>query len=175
VVVATDAIDHRPFFPGSIDLSGADYEFSGVVDVDNPAAPNLRDIGLISYPDGHGLKFVGLAHVAVLALPVDPSVLEVFRPFGNAVFARLPRSRIVDAVWIASNFTASDYQECPRLVHRVFDRDASRARGTDEAAEYGFSLSRRRVVGPPMWPVLQHTRTGFADFVRTARSPGVVP
>ena len=175
VVVATDAIDHRPFFPGAIDLSAADYEFSGGVDVDNPAAPNLRDIGLISYPDGHGLKYAGIAHVAVLALSVEPSDLPVYRPGSTAAFARLPRSRIVDAVWIGGNYPGPSYQECPRLVHRVFDRAASLARGTDEVAEYQFSLSRRPVGGSRSRTMLQHTRTGFADFVRTARTPGVVP
>jgi hypothetical protein len=83
---------------------------------------------------------------------------------------------VLDAVWIGSNYAEPSYPECPRLVHRVFDRAASRARGTDEAAEYQFSVSRRPApigLGPRL--VLQHTRTGFADFVRTSRTPGVVP
>jgi hypothetical protein len=175
VVVATDAIDHRSFFPGAIDLSGADYEFTGSPDVDNPAAPNLHDIGLISNPLGHGLQFGGLAHVAVLVLPVDPATLEIHHSSETASYARLPRALVLDAVWIGSNYAEPSSPECPRLVHRVFDRAAVRARGTDEVAEYQFSVSRRPAGGSGPRLVLQHTRTGFADFARTSRTPGVVP
>jgi hypothetical protein len=176
VVVATDAIDHRPFFPNALDLSRADFEFSGPNDVDNPRAPNLVDIGLISHSFGHGLYFPGLGVVAILALPVDPGTLEVRQHYGTAYYAGIPRSRILDVLWIGSDFRDANYAECPRLVHAAFDRAASRARGTDEIAEYSYSLSRRVISGPfAGHRVLQHSRTGFADFVRTARTPGSLP
>lgn len=41
IVIAQDAIDHRSKAPGSIDLSGADYECFSGNDVDNPEVPNL--------------------------------------------------------------------------------------------------------------------------------------
>lgn len=49
VVVATDAIDHRPFFADMLDLRGANFEFIGSADVDNPAVPNMIERGVREY------------------------------------------------------------------------------------------------------------------------------
>ena len=175
VVIATDAIDHRPLFPESLDLSHASFEFTGTGDVDNPAVPNMVDVGLQHYD--HGLQWPGLARVAIVALPVEPANLrqEAFPPpQASATYAQIPRSRVLDVLWIRSNYAQDPYAECPRLVGADFDRAGADMRGTDDTVEYQWSLSRRRVPGNAGGPPrLQHTRTGRADFVRTARSPGV--
>ena len=45
VVIAVDAIDHRPFGVGTLDLSDADFESIGDTrDVDNPAVPNVTGL-----------------------------------------------------------------------------------------------------------------------------------
>ena len=168
VTIATDAIDHRPIFPRGPDLRGADFEFSGISDADNPDVPNMLDVGIQSHSDGHGLYFQGNASVLVIAMPVAVAGLTV-RHFAEASYARLPRDHILDVLWVRSNYLDSPYAECPRLVGELFDRAGSLARGTDEAAEGSFSLSRRSVPGPPA-SVLQHTRSSAADFVRTRRS-----
>ncbi|MGH7540462.1 MAG: hypothetical protein ACRELC_05645, partial [Gemmatimonadota bacterium] len=56
VVVAVDAIDHTQAGPLFLDLTGADLEFVGPADPDNPDVPNMID-GVEPYFLGHGLLF----------------------------------------------------------------------------------------------------------------------
>lgn len=178
-VIATDAIDHRSLIPGGLDLRGADFEFEGLLDADNPAVPNVKDIGRVSYPSGHGSMFGHAVAVPFVSLPVDISSLLVAFPFGtgsNSSYARFPADRILDAVSIGRKYLEG-FPDCPPLVNSRFDREASRARGTrNEIEEYSFSISRR--VTPVLSSgrrVLQHSRSGNADFVRTPRTPGALP
>ncbi len=175
VVVATDAIDHSQVIPGGLDLSHAEYEFFGYVDVDNPAAINVEDIGIVKRE--HGLNFFGLDQVVVMSLPLDvPSLVRHPTTSGESEYARIPKDRVLDVMWARSNYTGNAYPECPRVVNAAFDRAGSRARGTDENLEGEFSLSRKVATTLPGGvKVLQHTRTGFADFIRTQKTPGVVP
>lgn len=175
VVIATDAIDHSQVIPGGIDLSHAEYEFRGSVDVDNPAVIDLEDIGIVKRE--HGLIFFGLDQVVVLSLPLDvPSLARHPTSSGTSEYARIPKDKLLDVMWARSNYTGNIYPECPRVVNAAFDRAGSRARGTDENTEGGFSLSRRVA---PLLPggarVLQHSRSGFADFVRTHKTPDTIP
>ena len=178
VVIATDAIDHRPLFPGGIDLSHADFEMTGPADVDNPAVPNMVDVGLYSHTDGHGLYWVGDGRVVIVALPVDVPTLyrEAFPPpNASATYARIPKERLLDVLWIRPNYPGAAYPECPRLVNSAFDRAGADMRGTDEFTEGEWSLSRRMLASPIAGrTVLQHTRSGRADFVRTRRTPGLI-
>jgi hypothetical protein len=178
-VIATDAIDHRSLVPGGLDLRGADFEFGGTTDADNPAVPNLTDIGRIVYPTGHGSLFGSAVAVPFVSLPVDVSSLLVGVPAGsssNSGYARFPADRILDAVSIGTKYLEG-FADCPPLVNPRFDRAASRARGTsNEIEEYYFSISRR--VTPVLSfgrRVLQHSRSGNADFVRTPKTPGTLP
>jgi hypothetical protein len=175
VVVATDAIDHSQVILGGLDLSHAEYEFFGFVDVDNPASINLEDIGIKRRE--HGLNFFGLDQVVVMSLPLDvPSLVRRPTTTGESEYARIPKDRVLDVMWARSNYTGNAYPECPRVVNAAFDRAGSRARGTDENLEGEFSLSRKVAITLPGGvKVLQHTRTGFADFIRTPKTPGVVP
>ena len=173
VVIATDAIDHRPIIPGGIDLSHADFEFTGPADVDNPNVPNMIDIGLLAHHGGHGLIWPGLAAVAVVAAPLQVGDLEHRLHAGTAEYVRIPRTKVLDGLWVRSNYR-SEYTECLRLVSAAIDREGSAARGTDEATEWNYSLSRRRLSQAPGSP-LQHTRSGESDFVRTLRNPGAYP
>lgn len=177
VVVATDAIDHRQIFPEGTDLSHAGFEFRGISDVDNPAAIDLEDVGIVHYEDGHGLKFFGLDQVAVLSLPLDvPNLVRLPTSSGNSEYARIPKDKVLDVMWARSNYAGSPYPECPRVVNAAFDRAGSRARGTDETTEGDFSLSRRVTpVTVNGTRLLQHSRSGFADFVRTRKTPGTIP
>jgi hypothetical protein len=174
IVVATDAIDHRPLYAPAIDLSSADFEFSGLADVDNPAVPNMIDVGVTSYLDGHGSEFFGFVQIPFLTLPVNAATLPRMRgPSGNVDFARFPGNRILDVFSVGTNYPPpAGPADCPPLVHPTFNRKESRARGTEEVAEYQFSLSRRRVAGAA-GVVLQWTGSSNADLVRTARSPGI--
>jgi hypothetical protein len=175
IVIATDAIDHRELHWSGIDLRSADFEFTGVPDVDNPAVPNMIDVGLVNLE--HGLRWDVLASVVVVALPADVAALPHGRPRPESTtdWVRVPREKILDALWIRPNYAGATYPECLRLVNRNFDRQGAAMRGTDEIAEVNYSLSRRIlpfVVNGRR--VLQHTRTGNADFIRTVRNPGTL-
>lgn len=175
IVIATDAIDHRPLDRYGIDLRSADFEFTGQPDVDNPAVPNMVDVGLSSLD--HGLYWAPLAVVVAVALPADVATLPRGRPGPESAsdWVRLPREGMLDVLWIRSNYAASQYVECPQLVHSNFDRAGAAMRGTDDYVEVDFSVSRR--VLPDLVEgrrVLQDTRTGNADFIRTVRNPATV-
>jgi len=177
VVVATDAIDHRQIFPEGTDLSHAGYEFRGPSDVDNPAAIDVEDIGIVKHSEGHGLIFFGLDVVTILSLPLDvPNLVRHPTSNGLSEYARIPKDKVLDVLWVRSNYAGNECPECPRVVNAAFDRAGSRARGTDETTEGDFSLSRRvALLLPSGNRVLQHSRSGFADFVRTSKSPGAIP
>jgi hypothetical protein len=172
--IATDAVDHRPFFPDALDLRNADFEFSGPADIDNPQVPNLTDIGWVRY-EGHGLEFGGLGIVAFVALPFEPSALTKGNA-GGADYVRIPRALILDVLTIRSNLASPPVAECPRLVAPNIDRDWSDVRGTDGFVEHRYSVSRRpspeRIDGRT---VLWHTKDSASDFARTSRTPGTVP
>ena len=175
IVIATDAIDHRPLDRYGIDLRSADFEFTGQPDVNNPAVPNMVDMSLFNLD--HGLRWAPLAVVAVLALPADVDSLPRGRPSpkSSSEWVRLPREGMLDVLWIRSNYAGSEYAECPRLVHSNFDREGAAMRGTNEVVEVDFSVSRRAL--PELVngrQVLQHTRTGNADFIRTIRNPATI-
>jgi len=176
VVVATDAIDHRALVDFGLDLRGADFEFTGSGDVDNPSVPNMISVGTINLD--HGLHWPPLAAITIVALPTDVDALPRLRPRpeSNPNWVRLPRERILEVLWIRSNYAASEYRECPRLVHPVFDRAGADMRGTDDVAELYYSLSRKLIPFEVRnREVLQHTRTGAADFIRTLRNPFRAP
>jgi hypothetical protein len=172
VAIATDAIDHRPLGSRALDLSHVGFEFSGLADADNPAVPNLIDVGLIPHSDGHGLTYFGLVNVPFIARSVSvPSLTRALGPQGNTEWARFPADAIIDALAIGTNYPPPPGPaDCPPLVNTKFDRKESRARGIDDVIEYLYSLSRRHIPGTNL---LQWTRSGNADFVRSSRTPGV--
>jgi hypothetical protein len=174
VVIATDAIDHRPLAPRTLDLSGANFEFRGPADVDNPAVPDMIDVGITVYQHGHGATYFGLVHVPVVVAPLDVSSLpRMTGPSGSTVYARFPADRVLDAFALGTNYPPpGGFEDCPPLVHPRFERKESRVRGSDDRSEYEYSVSRRRITLPGGGTYLQWTRSGDADLVRTSRSPG---
>ncbi len=177
IVIATDAIDHRPFYPGALDLSHADFEFAGSADPDNPSVPNMVNTGYDRDLSGHGLFWQDLGAIAVVALPLDTtSLVKAIYP-GPGTFAhpRIPRSRILDVVAMRAS-QSFDYPPCATIINPEFDHEPFRGRGGDVAAEFLYSVSRRPTgLLSGGHPILQDTRTGEADLLRTARTPGLVP
>jgi len=171
-VVAVDAIDHRVIHPTLQDLSGANFEFLGANDVDNPAVPNMvRFAGWSDFGDavtGHGPTWA-LDFSVFLADPFDPDSLPRDNlPVASPLHLRVPRDRILDVV--TSGLTpqaqfGSPY--CSAFVHPSFD--ALYAELIDGSTELGMS---RQLVGGTQ---RQRTRTSAADFVRAPPSPGRVP
>lgn len=132
--------------------------------------PNMENIGSTGEL-AHGPTFFFFVSVPFVALSLDTAALSRTRPSGGKEWARIPADRVIDALAIGSNYPAGG-PDCPPLVNARFDRRESRVRGSDEVAEYSFSVARRAAPGLP--GVLQHTRSGHTDFVRTARSPGTL-
>ena len=156
------------------DLTHSDFEFAGTRDADNPAVPNMVDVGLVSYPDGHGLEFQGLGVVTVLARPLDVATLiHSTSIFGE--YIRIPRAAILDVISIQSNYPGASFPPCSRLLPPIVDRRWSEARGTDDLLEYRYSLSRRPAAGVPGPAVLWWTRDSYSDFARTLRNPDSAP
>ncbi len=180
VTVAIDAIDHSQIVAGGLDLSHANFEFwGGPGDVDNPDAPNMIDtLSLGADIDGHGPFGAGLGSVVVLARPYRLStVVRSTLPSSQTAdeWARIPRENILDVVTLWPGFVSA-YRRCPELVNSLVDRSSSDVRGANENIEFLYSVSRRAVVASGGGrPVLQYTRNSGADFVRTSRTPGVVP
>jgi len=176
-VLATDAIDHSAVVPGGLDLSHADFEFIGEADVDNPSVPNLVDIGVASFPwFGHGPIFALNAEaVPFVALPIDVQALPRQRIPTGEEYVRVPRDRLLDVV--AGNPTFQfQWVPCPHLVHGNFDRHPARMLTLAYKVVEVLSAHRKAaVVRPDGRVVLQHTRSGIADFYLAPRTPWSLP
>jgi hypothetical protein len=175
-VLVTDAIDHRPLFPGGLDLRRANFEYYGDADVDNPDVPNAPEAGQPT-PLGHGLFWSSLANIVFVALPLDPGTLRRQALPGNQDFlwARIPKEKLIEVMAMKTTYRPG-YPECERLVHETFDREAVKL------LEFGGgtadSLAYRRLVVPftiSGRAVLQHTRWSALDFRATPRTPFAQP
>lgn len=177
-IVAVDAIDHSEVAELYLDLRGADFEFSGTADVDNPDVPNMVDNGLEEWFEGHGLVFTGSGRVPTLVDPVEVDALPQARidPAGDRVWVRFPRSAVQDV--FSMNFESFiPAAFCSEIVHEDFDRlDLLLPRDASEPPGARMS-QQRRVVGtaPGGWSILLDTNTSAVDFVTVERTPGALP
>lgn len=177
-VIATDAIDHRPFASGLHDLSRADFEFVGSSDVDNPGVPNMINVGPYEWGRilGHGIYLGAGAQVWVLAEAVqEESLLLDFLPVRSPEHRRIPADKLLDVVTLAPTpprQAASAWRLCAEMVHPRFDRGPAAL--VDEEALYGI---KRRVLRtlPDGRAMLQRTRTTGRDFYAGAATPRVIP
>jgi hypothetical protein len=174
-VIATDAVDHREFGEGAVDLSGADFEFIGASDVDNPAAPNLVNVGpRPGSSTGHGMTFFSVNEVVIVAEAVDLDAIPKVIP-GNLGYWiwRIPAEAVLDVAAFRNTVNYSGYPLCPQLVHGSFDRQAAILLG---GRDYYYSAQRRVLyTSPDGRALLQHTRTSARDFVKLLRDPGELP
>jgi hypothetical protein len=178
VVVATDAIDHRPFSSGLLDLRGANFEFTGAADVDNPTVPNMIDLSLEDPFKGHGLTFSDvLGTVTALEAAANPATFAREKvPPGTKDYLRLPGAGVLDVFASANTYEVDDpsLTKCPQMLNTVFDRRAG-VFFQPGNTEYLVSVSRKVLATlPDGRPILQSTRTSASDFHRTSRTPGVV-
>jgi hypothetical protein len=169
VLVAVDAIDHRPFTPHGFDLSRADFEFRGAADVDNPAVPNMVNIGLRE-GSGFGLVWPAGTTVAFLSDPVDVASLPRAGSPGFE-FALFPAAGILDvAVFLNEGVM---FPLCQPIMQPSFQREAG---SFGLASDPGISLQRRPLLRLPDGRiVLQNTRSARADFYAPANTPGTLP
>ena len=180
VVLATDAIDHRPIIANGLDLSHADFEFIGFSDVDNPAVPNMIQAGQ-PFLDGHGFYAGGDAStVTYLALPVDltqaPRQRNLSNPPTDAfIYEGIGRTSMID---VYSHLRRGGYTfpPCLPLLLPLYDRESASLTG-DAAANTDFVVShaRRLFVERNGRKYLLWTHSSRTDFVRGTRTVGTVP
>lgn len=171
VLIAVDAIDHRPFTPSGFDLSRADFEFRGAADVDNPTVPNMVNIGLRE-GTAYGLAWPAGATVIFISEPVHvPSLPKATQTGGSLEYARFPAAGILDvAVFLNEQATQ---QLCQPFMQPSFLREP----GSWQIAEPpAVSFQRRPLLRLPDGRiVLQHTRSSRKDFFAPAHTPGSLP
>lgn len=178
VVIATDAIDHRQYLSTLQDLSGADFEFVGPSDVDNPGVPNMLNIGLREFAGttvGHGLYFNALNPTVFIADSLDPAMLmHDDLPVVDPDYVRVPASKLLDvfsSIMVAAS-EATLPPPCPELVSPALDR------GYAALIDYSATNAIRRLELlhiPSGRILLQRTKTSVRDFIADAPSPGQVP
>jgi hypothetical protein len=175
-VIATDAVDHRQFGEGAVDLSGAEFEFIGTADVDNPAAANLVSVGPRTGDVlGHGMSFWSNTDLMIVSEPVDLDAIpkEIAGGALDYWIWRIPANAVLDIATFRLTRNYSAYPPCPQLIHPRFDRQEAILMGPED---YHYSAQRRVLYTlPDGRAVLQHTRTSARDFVKLRRNPGELP
>lgn len=182
-VIAVDAIDHsEEVAEVFLDLTGADFEFSGTADVDNPDVPNMIDNGLEEWFLGHGLRFQDGGEVPTIVSDVAIEGLPRARvdPATDRLWVRFPASAVQDVFtgtveW--SGTQTGPFAFCEEMVHDRFD-SLNMLLPLDFPEPPGPQLSQqRRVVGtaPGGWPILLDTNTSAVDFIRVERTPATLP
>jgi hypothetical protein len=173
-VVAVDAIDHSQIHPNFPDLSSADFELLGPADVDNPAVPNMPDIGLEYDRRGHGM-IPSVEQTYFLSQPVDVETLPR-ASWWDMAYARFPRQELLDVLATEKNDALSEqeYPRCLEQVHRNFDRLAGGF--TKGGVDLEYSVQRLVIDSTPDGRViLQDTNTSAVDLVRALYTVGTLP
>ena len=173
-VVALDAVDHSVIDLRLPDLSDADFELLGNADVDNPAVPNLVEVGLRPWFHGHGLLF-SHSHSLFVARHVDPASLHRSVD-GDATIIRVAATDLIDVVWLerAEAFQDRLYERCDGIVHGDFDQLGGGfvSDGSD------LSLSVQRILLPGAAGAaghLQDTNVSAVDLTKGTATPGTIP
>jgi hypothetical protein len=175
VVIATDAINHTDFVSQLLDLSGADFEFIGSADVDNPAVPNMLNTGLAEWEPvtGHGLKFSYIRLNFFVASALDPDTLASTIAIPDWEHVLIPRASVLDVV--TSRLTPEVQATlagvlCERMIHPVFDRQHAELYDGRQ-----LLAVRRRGLEATGRVLLQRTRNSAADFETGPPTPGRAP
>ncbi|WP_419164693.1 DUF4876 domain-containing protein [Candidatus Palauibacter sp.] len=177
VVVALDAIDHSVVDPRFPDLSNADFELLGSGDVDNPAVPNLVEIGLRSWPHGHGMLFYN-GHSLFIANEVDTASLQrtVWNlSSGDSPMVRVPDTDLIDVMWTEDDDALQDqrYERCDGVVHDHFDQLGGGY--LRHGVELTLSVQRIRLPGTAgASGHLQDTNVSAVDLSKGPISPGTI-
>lgn len=178
VVIATDAINHRQFGNGIgfFDLSGAQYEFRGAADVDNPAAKDMVSVGPRDGGTGLGHGWIGfnIREVVALAMPlaIDTLPFKTDPVYGqNIGFVRIPTAALLDVVQWTSTYQSA-YPPCPAAVYSDINAAEARVLAPDDS----LAMHRQvRFTLPDGRAVLQQSRNTAADFYAAPGTPFAIP
>ena len=175
--VAASAIDHTPVHPTLLDLSGADFEIGGAGTANNPAVPNMRNVGLEGFRLG---RLFATGYHYFLAEPFDISTLPVqYRALGGRDYRLVPREKLIEVAVLTSIWPANDLERppCGLMIHRDFDRYEGGffeiGFDVDPNAGATRSVARRVLrVAPDGRMILMNTNTSAVDFFVGTRTPG---
>jgi len=181
-VVAAAAIDHTPVHWSLLDLSTADFEIGGTGIANNPAVPDMLDVGLEPFHFGH---LVATGEVFYLAEAVDLSELPLqYRDVNGRIYVEIPQEKLLDVVAIRSIWPSRNLisPPCETMIHRRFERyegglyEIGLAGEVDPDAGQTRSVERRVVRETPGGRlILMNTNTSAVDFFIGTRTPGWLP
>ena len=180
-LVAMSAIDHTPVHPDLPDLSHADFEIRGVRGADNPAIPNMVDVGwqpFVTSLGGAALSDLTAGNVGFfVARPFDPGELPImYRDFASRGYHRIPRDLLLDVVGRAEIFATLERETppCVPLLHPDFDRYPGGFLTVALGAELSrLSFQRRVLRSEGGRDILSNSNTSAVDFVLADLTPGV--
>ena len=176
VVVARDAIDHSVIDPRFPDLSNADFELFGSGDVDNPDVPNVLEVGLQPWFDGHGLLFYH-SHSLFIAGELDIASLErvvIRNATGDFEKLRVPAADLIDVLWLEEGDALNDqrFERCDGVVHERFDELGG---GYLPGGSLSVSAQRIRLPGAAgAAGYLQDTNVSAVDLIAAGFTPGTI-
>ena len=180
-LVAISAIDHTAVHPELPDLSLADFEIRAVRGADNPAVPNMIDVGLSPFVTRFGgiaLSDLGWWKIGYfIAEPFDPRELPtMYRDLARRDYVRVPRDLLLDVVGRAN--VRADLERvrpaCVPLLHPDFDRYEGGFLTVALGAELSrLSFQRRVLRSEGGRDILSNSNTSAVDFVLADLTPGV--
>ena len=178
-LVALSAIDHTAVHPDLPDLSRADFEIRSIRVADNPAVPDMIDIGLEGHMTAAGSRILRPWKIgSFLAEPFDPRELPVmYRDFGNRGYVRIPRDLLLDVVGRASVYADLERRRpvCVPLIHPDFERYEGGFYTIGLGVESRrLSFQRRGLRSEGGRDILSNSNTSAVDFVLADLTPGVV-
>jgi len=181
-VLAAAAIDHTPVHWSLLDLSDADFEIGGTSAANNPAVPDMLDVGLEPFSLA---CLLAQGRVHYLAEPVVLSDLPVqYRDVNGRIYVEVPQEKLLDVVAIENLWPSMDglYPPCGVMIHRRFERyeggffEIGLAGEVDQYADQTMSVERRVLRETTSGRfVLMNTNTSAVDFFVGTRTPGWLP
>lgn len=180
-LVAISAIDHSMVHGDLPDLSNADFEIRGVRSADNPAVPNMVDVGLRPFVTSFGgaaLSDLGMWKIGYfIAHPFEPRELPImYRDLGGRDYVRVPRDYLLDVVGRASVNPELERQRpaCVPLLHRDFERyEGGFLTVALGALRRRLSFQRRVLRREGGRDILSNSNTSAVDFVLAELTPGM--
>lgn len=174
VVIADQAIDHSAFYPSVPDLREADFEFPFTDRANNPAVPDLVDVGLKPITGNRPWRFLSLFDVPFIAEPVNIASLQRVLPKYQGEVALFPTDAIIDIAAFTSQFYTVPRPTplCGTQVHPSLDQVSGVLPPDEETPDrHLVSVHRKRLPNGK----LQRTHATYVDFELAPRSPGHVP
>ncbi|UCG85012.1 MAG: DUF4876 domain-containing protein, partial [Gemmatimonadota bacterium] len=180
-VIAMSAVDHTPVHPTLLDLSDADFEIGSGGVGDNPAVPNMIDVGTKSYVLVVIPSFFG-SRITFLSRPLDVSAFSiVYRDHNGGGYVYIPKDVLLDVVAVRSIWPDMDvqYPPCIPSLHPDFDRYEGPffeiGLGTDPLADAILGVYRKALRAESGRVVLYNTHTSAVDLYYGERTPGSLP